>query len=180
MPKKEIESEASRFISVISGILIVVAVAAMLMATLQYELIQTRVSFEDIQLYLDSPRGQRLPDIVRFYHNNLLLMAQVALFVSAFTLFNAVGLLKRKNWARLYFMLFFLAGIAWCVGGMLMYEAMVPDALQVGGSLRESTSVVILHIFRVVSYAVSSGFIILFLWLIRKLSLSEIRKEFRE
>jgi hypothetical membrane protein len=90
------------------------------------------------------------------------------LVVSVIILMCSIGLLKRKNCARILFIILMIFGIILSLGGIFFQKT----------PARPETSGAILMVIRIISAIVGTGMIILYSWIIKKLLSSNIKKEF--
>ena len=128
-----------------------------------------------------SPGMEQMPAIARFIfiHFNLIF---AAFFIISLTVFIAsIGLLKRKNWARLLFIAMLSFGIIWNIGGLVLQQYMMsnlpfgPGAPQ---DIQRQMDIMML-ITRIVSAVFALGFSLLYGWIIWKLSSLPIVSEFK-
>ena len=126
---------------------------------------------------------QQMPAFFMFMFEHIRLFFLSFLAVSASTLVAAVGLLRRKNWARLVFVGILSLGIVWNVAGVLLQRTMfssmgsfVPGAPQEFAAEFERMT----YIMFVFSVLFAIGFSFLFGWLIRRLLSKTICAEFQQ
>lgn len=104
--------------------------------------------------------------------------------VSASSLAASIGLLLRKNWARLLFIAMMGIGIAWCVVGVVLmfaFFAFFPE-IPPASAGRPSPPFNASLFFAVAigfNLVMAAGFCVLFGWIIRRLVSPAIRAEFR-
>src|SRR5262245_61932242 len=100
-------------------------------------------------------------------------------FICLLTLISAIGLLKRKNWARIVFILLMGLGIAWMLLSIGIQHSILSSLPQHSTDQFDShfqTMVLYMQIFSVI---MAVGFTIVFGWIIRKLTSETIRQEFK-
>lgn len=107
----------------------------------------------------------------------------VLLGINLWTLLSSIGLLLRKNWARISFIAIMVLGVIWQLLGLVwavlftfavskLPETMPPG--QPGAEFFQSFAYVMLG----VSIVFEIGLSVLFIWIIRKLRSAPIRAEF--
>jgi hypothetical protein len=118
-----------------------------------------------------------MPELMRFifsYFDYFFLTALV-LFIIVFV--SAIGLLKRKNWARILFMGLMSFGILWNFGGIFIQFLMFNSFSDFPGQPPADFQImqkIIMSASCVMALAMSG----LFFWIIWKLKSEPIRKEF--
>lgn len=175
-------SVRSQFVSVLAWIFIVMAGFATLISILQNVMINTVFPIDELER--SAPRAPDMPAFVAFFAGHVRLFFAAALAVSAATFAAAIGLLMRKNWARLLFMGLLGLGIAWNILGLVaqqfMFSAMPivpPEASAQFRSHLEGMHAFMI-VMRVFSALFAIGLSVLFAWLIRRLGSPAVRAEF--
>jgi hypothetical protein len=172
----------SSFVTVLAWIFIVLAGFATLIAVLQNIMINTVFPLEDLQNA--SHKAPDAPAALSFFASHIRLFFASFLAITASTLVSAVGLLKRKNWARFIFIAILVLGIVWNVVGLVAQQFFFasmqpfpPDAPpQVRAESEASDSFFL--VMRVVSALMAIGFSILFAWLVKRLLSASVAAEF--
>jgi len=108
--------QRSTFVSVLAWIFIVIAGFALLISILQNIMITAMFPMEEMQKSLNAPEAQEMPAVARFMFSHFTLFFRAFLVVTLVTFISAIGLLKRKNWARIIFIALMALGIAWNIG----------------------------------------------------------------
>ena len=126
------------------------------------------------------PADQPMPAFVRFMFSNIRLFFFSFLVLALLTLISAVGLLKRRNWARLVFVGLFGLGIAWNVAVVVLQQSFVSAMAPAGAPPMPAdfgrASRYMLALSAVSSLAAS----LLCAWLIMKLMSAKVRAEFSQ
>jgi hypothetical protein len=130
---------------------------------------------------LQGPDGQHIPPLFRLMFENIRLVFLGFFVVTSVTLIASIGLLRRKNWARLLFIGLMAFGIVWSLGGIVLQQFLFPEAPH--GLLMDDpgfalTFTPVLLIMKIASAVIAIGMSLLFGWIIRKLSSPVIRAEF--
>ena len=171
----------SQFVTAVAWVFIVLCGFSTFISILQNVMINTMFPVDEMKKAAASAAAApEVPAFFTFMLGNIRLFFALFLVVSAAMLGAAIGLLKRKNWARIVFIVNLSLGIAWNVGGMLVQFFVMKDFPKpVGGPpefaarLSIMTSVM-LGASVVMALAVSA----LLGWLIKKLVSVEVRGEF--
>lgn len=165
----------STFVSVLAWIFIVGAGFTSLVSIMQVIMVSTLTTFS-------GDAFQSMPDdtpaTIRFMWQYFHLFVYGYCAVSIFTFISAIGLLKRRNWARLAFIGIFVFGVFWQLGAVFMQFAMLSDfpvrQEAPGFEDFERIKTIVLGFSLLVALAISG----LFVWLIRKLTTQPIIGEF--
>ncbi len=171
---------SSTFVSVVAWIFIVLSGIATLMSVLQNIMINT--IFPLAQMRAPSgPGSEHMPAFMRFMFEHLRLIFVSFLLIVSGTLLAAIGLLRRKNWARLAFIAILGLGIVWNVGGLVLQQLMfssmtsIPSKAPAEFQAEFTRAASIAFGFAAV---MAIGFSVLFGWLIKRLLSQPIRAEF--
>ena len=171
------QSQRSTFITVLAWVFIVLAGLATLISALQNVLLSTMGAF-DLPVK-HGPLEEQAPAAVRFMAEHVRLFFLSFFGLSAFTLASSVGLLRRKNWARIAFVLILCLGIFWNVGGVLFQELAFPAAGVVAPDappgFQDAQGIML-----VFTFAIAIGLSLLFAWLIWRLLSTRVRAEFHQ
>ena len=170
----------STFVTVLAWLVIVMAGFTTFIAVLQNIMIATMMPLDKMPLP-SGPEAERIPGFMRFMLANVRWFFLAFLVVSALTLASAIGLLRRKEWARLVFIALLALGIAWNIAGIFVQQSVLGSAAMMPthapAEFREQferTASMML----IVSLVFALAFSALFGWLIKRLSSAPIRAEF--
>ena len=118
-----------------------------------------------------------MPPMMAIMFGNIELIAMGTLVLAIITFISAIALLKRKNWARLFFIVLLVVGILWnVIGGYMQFDMMgsmmfageeIPAEMQ----SMQSTMKIVIGVMIVAILA-------LHIYLIKRLSSDEIKGEF--
>ena len=175
-------SSRSTFVTVTAWVFIVIASFSTLISVLQNVMLNIMTSFENIP----PPRGplaEQMPAYVGFMAEHVRLFFLSFLIVSVATLAAALGLLRRKNWARLTLIGILSIGVAWNVAAFILQQRIFSSADGVrpnapsafSAEFDQMTSVML-----VFSTVMAAGFALLFAWLIKRLLSRPVRAEFNQ
>jgi len=173
--------QRSTFVTVIAWIFIALSGFTTVISILQNIMIQTIFSNPEF-----SQETKALPPdapaFAAFMIEHFRLFFFAFLLASAFMLVSSIGLLKRRNWARLCFIGFMALAIVWHMGGLAiqfsMFSAMHEQvsAAATHGAPDMAPFFIAMAVFSVV---LALGFSFLFGWIIKKLISAPIAAEFR-
>jgi MFS family permease len=168
----------SIFVTAVAWIFIGLAGFATLIAILQNIMIALVFPTEAIR---EAENAKDMPAFVRFLLSHPQIFFGSFLAVSAATLISAIGLLRRKNWARLLFIGIMALGILWNVGGMVMpyfvFSSMPPMPDHVPSDFRDGFDI-FFKVMMVFTVLIGIAFACLFGWIIKRLMSHEIKREF--
>jgi hypothetical protein len=127
-----------------------------------------------------------LPPLLEFMIQHRSAISLVELAVSVFAIVSAIGLLRRRNWARLTFIAVLVIGIAWCVVGLFLQDpatAGMESFMQAMPSQTVPPEAVgfmqaMLSVVSFIGYATNAVFIALLGWLIERLLSQRYQPEF--
>ena len=153
---------------------------ATLIAVLQNVMLSVMLPPEALQA---PARGtEDLPAFAQFVFSHPRMIFGGFLAVSAITLVSAIGLLKRKNWARVVFIAIMVLGILWNIGSLMlpfyMQSAFVPPMPEsTPQDFRDSFELTwkIMIAFTVV---IALAFAALFAWITKRLLSHDVKQEF--
>ena len=173
----------STFVTVLAWIFIALSGFSTLIGILQNIMIQVMMSAPDMQAAMEaSKQSEEMPAIAQFMFNNIRWLFLLVLMVSATLFVSSIGLLKRKNWARILFIAIMAFGIIWNVGGFVFQltmfstmPGMPPDAPPDFQARFNTISIVIAVFGGIMALAFST----LFGWIIKRLVSAGIKQEFQ-
>lgn len=171
----------STFVTVLAWIFIVGAGFTTFISILQNIMINLMFPVEKMNEAFNDPTTQEhIPLLFRFLFSNIRIFFFSFLAVSATTFTSAIGLLKRKNWARIIFIVLMSLGILWNIAGVIMQFSMfpsmpIPEEAPDQFTTQFTTMITIVKIFTIV---MAVGVSILFGWIIKKLASDKIKSEF--
>ena len=168
--------DKSTFITILAWVSIVLAGSVTFVSILQNIMLNLMFPIEGMKESLNSPGAQEnIPAFAEFILSNVRLFFFGFLVVSSTTLASAIGLLKRKNWARILFIIILVLGIIWNISAVIMQQFMIPSMQDVPDDSQFAVLMIAMRIFTLI---MALGISLLFGWLIKKLLSSEIRGEF--
>ena len=149
-------------------------------------LLQAAMYFLMFRDKLASPRGhwpglEQMPAPAKFLFSHPEVFVATLWSLGVLTLIAAIGLLWRKNWARLYFIVVLAFGIVWNLGSLwLQYQVISVASLTMRSAPPEFArqAEIFETVFSIFSVAIAIGIAVLFAWLIKRLLSRVVRAEF--
>lgn len=170
----------SSFVTVLAWIFIVLGGFATVISILQNIMIHVMFPVEEMQAAAAGAKEQT-PAIALFMLDHMRGIFLSFFFICTLTLVSAIGLLKRKNWARLIFVTVMGAGILWNIGSLafqLSFFSSMPNVAPGASGDFESGFETIMVVVMVFSALMAVGFSVLFGWIIKRLLSPAIKAEF--
>jgi hypothetical protein len=172
----------SGFVTALAWIFIVLAGFATLIAILQNIMISLVFPIEEMSAAMrQAEKDQSMPWLARFMLGHIRLFFALFLGLAALTLVAAIGLLKRRNWARIVFIGIMGFGILWNLAGLampfLMFSSFAPAPDNAPVEFRDHFEIVA-KIMIGFSVVIAIAFSVLFAWIIKRLMAAEVRREF--
>lgn len=173
----------SGFVSAIAWTFIALAGFATLIAALQNAVFMLMLSGDPTfeKLTREAAASGHMPPFAVLMFANFRVLLAGFLAVSALTLAAAIGLLKRRNWARLAFITLMLLGVLWNLGGIWLAFSMwtwfppLPDAAPAEFRVGFETMTKVITAVNIVVGVLLAG---LFGWIAKRLASRDIRQEF--
>jgi hypothetical protein len=173
------QQKRSTFVNALAWIFIALAGFATLIAILQNIMITVMFPVEEMNKAFENAQIQeQLPFFAKFMFSNIRLFFASILVVSGTTFISAIGLLKRKNWARLIFIAMMGLGICWNIFSLIIENIMltsIPDFTQ---SEMDSHFSTMMNVMKIFTFVFAIGMSYLFAWIIYKLTSLNVKNEF--
>jgi hypothetical protein len=175
-----VETQRSNFVTVLAWILIVLAGFATFIAVIQNVMLSFMLPMDQMQKAMNDPQtSEQIPAFIRFIFSNVRVFFLVFLGVSSITFISAIGLLKRRNWARIIFICIMALGILWNVFGLLMQHWLFSSMQsEIPPGAAEPQFATMIPVMRIFSFILVIGMCVLFGWIIKKLASRKIKAEF--
>jgi len=176
----------SSFVTVVAWIFIVFSGFATLIGALQNLMIRS-MPFDQLNSVLQDSTAAQLPAPARVMFSHFQLIFLASFLLSLLTLISSIGLLRRRNWARLTFMGLLICGIIYMIGGLFVqqsfmssfeasFRAAAPqDSVFRANSQQFASMFAAMRVFMIVF---SLGIAALFGWIVARLSSARVRAEF--
>ena len=180
---RQVSPARSTFITVLAWTFIVLSGFATLIAGLQNIAIFHLLSFDQFRLVFgDAKTSHQIPALVQFLLAHVRWIFASVLVFSSVTLVSAIGLLHRKDWARVVFVGLMGCGIAWNVAVVVLQypllSSLMPRVPEDAPAEFQSHFEWMRSVMMASSTIVAIAFTTLFGWIIRRLLSSTIRREF--
>jgi hypothetical protein len=174
------QSPRSSFVTAVAWVFIALCGFTTLISILQNVMVNTLMPLDEMQKAAAAPGVPEMPAFFRFMMGHIRLFFAFFLVVSAAMLGAALGLLKRKNWARLLFITILCLGIVWNIVGMALQFFFLQDFPKPVGAPPEFAATIstMRTVIMVFSALMALAFSALFGWLIKRFTSAEIRREF--
>lgn len=170
----------STLVTGVAWIFIVLGGFAALVCLLQ--IVMVSVAFpHGVMPRIASPGDALVHGFARLIFNHIQSIFVSLLLLFAATVAVAVGLLKRENWARMAFVGLMVLGIAWNVASIVLVYYFLPsmsDVINDEPAALQAQFNIMRNIAAVLGFAMFSGFVGLFGWILGRLISDEIRREF--
>ena len=168
----------STFVTVVAWIFIVLSGFATFIGALQNIMIATVFSNPEFDAAMRTP-PPGAPPFATFMLGHVRWFFLAVLVVSALTLAASIGLLLRRNWARLAFIGLMLLGMLWSIGSMVLQVAMFSSMREQFHAAKGAPDMT-LFVAAIVAFSAvfSIGFAGLYGWIAKRLSSREIAAEF--
>lgn len=180
----------SIFVTVVAWVFIVLSSFAVLASLFQNIMINLVFPFNEMQTAMQEAEVDlSMPWFVKIELIHFRILAASFLVIEMLTLGTAIGLLKRKNWARYIFVGIMGLCILFCILWGLVLLGLVGAWFYSFSEFAQSPvledgqgSELIVSGYIMVGFtvAISIGLIVLFGWIIKKLVSPEIRREFSD
>jgi NADH:ubiquinone oxidoreductase subunit 6 (subunit J) len=171
----------SGFVTGLAWTFIALAGFATFIGLLQNIMLSIMMSADEMQKAIrDVKQAQDIPAFAIFMFDHFRLLFAGFLVVSAVTLVSAIGLLKRRNWARLTFVGIMGLGVLWNVAGAVLPFFMFSSFTMPDGApadVREQQELVV-KVMMAFSIGMAVAFGALFIWIIKRLVADDIKREF--
>jgi hypothetical protein len=174
--------QRSTFVTVLAWIFIALSGFGTLISILQNIMIWTVFRSAEFGQAMQAPLPADTPPAIAFMFSHFYLFFLTFLLISVFTLASSIGLLKRKNWARLSFIGIMVLAVLWNLGGLVIQFSMF-SSMQKNFSAAPMPGGLDIRMFfvgiAIVSVLFAVGFSILFGWIAKRLTSSAVVAEFR-
>jgi hypothetical protein len=172
----------SSFVSVVAWISMVLTGFSTFIGILQNVMLALFFPLDEFKGAMQSAKGgPDVPVFVQFMFSHFQLFFLAFLLLSGTMFVSSIGLLKRKNWARIAFVGFFAFGIVWNIAGLVFQKiflsSMVPATSHAPADFQTQFETIATVMF-VFACIMAAGISILFGWLIKRFTSTEIQAEF--
>ena len=185
MPSHETDSpltsNRSTFVTVVAWIFIAIAGFAAFISVLQALMFTLVFPADQFRSAGDMKGLEEAPAFFRFMIQNMHWFFVMFWSLSVLTLVSAIGLLRRKNWARLVFVGLMAFGVIWNLGGIWLQELMMSSFPKASDSAPPGLDAGFENMMTVMRFAMGAfaiGLSLVFAWIIKRLVSRSVRAEF--
>ena len=171
----------STFVNVVAWIFIIFSGFATLIGILQNIMVHIVFKEFGLQQSMDqaSPPAD-IPFIAKMIFNHFDLLIFVFLIMSATCLVVSIAMLKRKNWARIVFIILMCLGIVYNLGGLVFQFIMLGSMDEFGGGFPPPPEFKNMFVIMKIAFIIIAlGISALLGYIIKKLSSKNIKAEFQ-
>ena len=177
----------SSFVTSLAWSFIILAAFGALIGLLQNIMFNVMLGTMDIEVVIKDARAAGvMPEFMAVIFRHMRVLLAVTLALSLLTFFAAIALLKRRNWARIVFIVMMWLGAAGNLGGLWLQYLMLNSAsmqemmksMNVSGAATSMDGLIQGAMW--VSALIAVVFAALFAWVAVRLSSREIKKEFSD
>jgi len=165
--------ERSTFVTVVAWIFIVGAGFSTLISLMQNVMFHVIFKKEEF-----SQVTQEMPAIAAFMFENMQVFVLLFFVICICMLVSSIGLLKRKNWARLIFIVGLSFGVIWSIGGVafqMFFFSSIQEIPQNAQFEEFQIMQSIIQWFTAIFSIVIAGVLV---WIIRRLLTDAVKREF--
>jgi len=174
----EHQKKRSSFVNLFAWISIVFSGFGILIGIMQNVMIQTMMKDANFEQAIG--QNENLPPLMKLMFENFELLVMGTLLLTIVLFITSIGLLKRKNWARLFFIVFLIVGIIWTVVvGVMQFSVM--DSMMTTNTLPQDLPPEFQNMqntMKIVMGVMMVAIVGLHAYLIKRLHSDEIKQEF--
>ncbi|MFC1883322.1 tetratricopeptide repeat protein [Thermodesulfobacteriota bacterium] len=173
------QQRKSTFVNGISIVFIALAGFGAFISIIQNILFNAFFPVEEMMRALEGGSFEsQIPFIVKFVFSNLRIILFGFFVFSGTTLVSAIGLLKRKNWARIIFIAMIFIMICSNIFSLIMMNSMFELGFNSHISEMDASLNAVIYVMKIFSFVFVVGLSYFFGWVIYKLTSLDIKKEF--
>lgn len=172
----------SNFVTVLAWIFIALSGIGLFISLLQNVMINFYFPLEEIQQRVHHPEAkEQIPPLFIFLARSIRQIFLAVLILTILMLTSSIGLLKRRNWARIVFIILMSIGILWNIGAVFLQQFILPSFQKLPAEAHDQMPQfeAMLNVMKIVTAMMAIGFSVLFGWIIKKLVSLEVREEFQ-
>ena len=173
------EPRRSSFVTVVGVIFIVLAVLSLLSVLAYTILLPAMFHNEEVAQRMQEQIDEgTMPLVVGYMYTHRNIFMAVSFVFAVVSLISSIGLLMRKNWARIAFivlMSYRIVSSIFGIGLQLFITPTLPNNVPQSSAKFTTTVMIVSRLF---SFLFQVGFCVLYVWIISKLLSERIRREF--
>jgi hypothetical protein len=173
--------DRSTFVTVVAWIFIAIAGFATFISLLQAAMFMFVFPADQFPPAGSTKGLEEMPVFFRFMIQNIQWFFVMFWSLSALTFVAAIGLLRRRNWARLIFVGLMAFGILWNLGGIWLQEQMMSSFPKLSANSPADVRTgfeTMMTVMRFAMGAFAIGISLLFAWIIKRLMSRSVKAEF--
>jgi len=171
------QPKQSSFINTFAWIAIVFSGFGVLIGIMQNIMMMTVMKDRGFAEEMSQNIPDDMPPMMAIMFGNMELIAMGTLVLAIITFISAIALLKRKNWARLFFIVLLVVGILWnVISGYMQFDMM--DSMMFAGEEIPAEMQSIQSTMKIIMGVIIVAILALNIYLIKRLSSDEIKSEF--
>ena len=179
MNKPRMKGKKSSFVNAIAWMSMIFSALVFFSAFLQTLIIYTVLTREQIiKAFSDPQISGQMPELFIIVLSNLHIIAPFFMLISILFFVVSLGLLNRKNWARVIFIVFLLLGIMLSVLALIYQHKYMPAFPDLYGDLPGIDPEDIIKSAKIFNIILNIVHVVLFGWIVKKLSSVDIKAEF--
>ena len=173
------QSKKSTFVNTLAWLFIILAGFGTLISILQNVMIYVTLPADEMNKALkDAQVQEQIPAFSQFMFSHIQILFLSFLVVFATTFVSAIGLLKRKNWARIIFITIMGISIFLLIGELILQNTMLSSMPDIPNEEMDSQFSTIMNVMKIFSFILVMGISYLLGWIICKLTSFDIKAEF--
>lgn len=177
-------SPRSELVTIVAWMNMVLCGLSALACAALMALFATLVPMDEILSAIQTTEGQQgIPASALFAISHIQALLGISLGLSLVMLFASFALLKRKNWARLFWIACMAVIVVWCVVGLFFppdLASLMPSELSAAPPETQAQIQQTMMTVKIWGYVVSIVQAALFSWLIWRFVSPDIRQEFKQ
>lgn len=175
--------QRSTLVTVVAWFLIVLGGFGALMGILQNVFIHLALPADAFQIPLEAEQTKQIPGFAKFMIMNISVIFAIFIVIPLLMFSSGIGLLKRKNWARLTVIIIMWLGVVWNLASLVIqfiFFSQIPMPENVSAQLQSQMKSMesMQQIMSIVSTIFSLALSVLFAWIALRLSSPKIKVEF--
>lgn len=176
--KQEVLPQRSKFVTILAWIAIVFHGFQTIMVLMQTVVFVPLSSMGLISQATADPEFLKMPKFVQWMFLHMREWIFIMFIICLINLISSIGLLRRQNWARIVFILMLFLGIIWNVLPVIFINAMMPTFNMPTAEPGLPNMALFFMMIRIFMAVMAIGTTVLFAWIIKKLTSSQVKQEF--
>ena len=173
------ENHRSTFVTVVAWVFIILTGFGAFISLMQNVMFSQMFAMPEMQQAMSQHNEMpNMPFFARFMFQHFqLYLFLILLFITSFFV-SSIGLLKRKNWARIIFICMMLLGIIFVLMGFGLQFVFDPVSQGIPQEQIPPEMIRMMNMMKISMFIFTASLTVLFGWVIKKLTSKKIRQEF--